>query len=26
INSETERTAVIYRRKDKNYGLIEPAL
>lgn len=26
INSETERTAVVYRRKDKNYGLIEPAL
>ncbi len=24
INSETERTAVVYRRKDKNYGLIEP--
>ncbi len=26
INSETERTAVVYRRKDQNYGLIEPAL
>ncbi len=26
INSETERTAVVYRRKDKNYGLIEPSL
>jgi putative sigma-54 modulation protein len=26
INSETERTAVVYRRKDKNYGLIEPTL
>jgi putative sigma-54 modulation protein len=24
INSETEKTAVVYRRKDKNYGLIEP--
>lgn len=24
INSETGRTAVIYRRKDKKYGLIEP--
>ena len=26
INSETERTAVIYRRKDLNYGLIEPTM
>ncbi len=26
INSKTERTAVVYRRKDKNYGLIEPTL
>ena len=26
INSETGRTAVVYRRKDKNYGLIEPAV
>jgi putative sigma-54 modulation protein len=26
INSETERTAVIYRRKDSNYGLIEPTI
>ncbi len=26
INSETERTAVMYRRKDKNYGLIEPSI
>lgn len=24
-NSETNRVAVIYQRKDKNYGLIEPA-
>ncbi len=24
INSETSSTAVVYRRKDKNYGLIEP--
>jgi len=24
INSETEETAVVYRRKDGNYGLIEP--
>lgn len=24
INSETGKTAVIYKRKDKNYGLIEP--
>ncbi len=24
-NSETEKTAVVYRRRDKNYGLIEPA-
>ena len=24
INSETEKTAVIYKRKDMNYGLIEP--
>ena len=24
VNSETERTAVVYRRKDKNYGMIEP--
>lgn len=26
INSETEKTAVVYRRKDKNYGLIEPTM
>ena len=26
INSESEKTAVIYRRKDNNYGLIEPSL
>ena len=26
INSETERTAVVYRRKDTNYGLIEPTI
>ncbi len=26
INSETGRTAVIYRRKDKSYGLIEPTV
>lgn len=26
INSETGRTAVVYRRKDKNYGLIEPTI
>jgi len=26
INSETGRTAVVYRRKDKNYGLIEPSI
>jgi len=26
INSETERTAVVYRRKDLNYGLIEPTI
>lgn len=24
INSDSGRTAVVYRRKDKNYGLIEP--
>jgi putative sigma-54 modulation protein len=24
INAETGNTAVVYRRKDKNYGLIEP--
>jgi putative sigma-54 modulation protein len=24
INAETEETAVVYRRKDGNYGLIEP--
>lgn len=24
VNSETGKTAVIYKRKDKNYGLIEP--
>jgi len=24
INSETGRTAVVYRRKDSNYGMIEP--
>ncbi|MFC2159303.1 ribosome hibernation-promoting factor, HPF/YfiA family [Actinomycetota bacterium] len=26
INSETDRTAVVYRRKDLNYGLIEPTI
>ena len=26
INSETEKTAVVYRRRDKNYGLIEPTI
>ncbi len=26
INSETDSTAVVYRRKDKNYGLIEPSI
>lgn len=26
INSETERTAVIYKRRDSNYGLIEPTI
>ena len=26
INSESEKTAVIYRRKDSNYGLIEPSV
>jgi len=26
INSETNRTAVVYRRKDLNYGLIEPTI
>jgi putative sigma-54 modulation protein len=26
INSESEKTAVIYRRKDNNYGLIEPSV
>jgi putative sigma-54 modulation protein len=26
INSETGRTAVVYRRKDNNYGLIEPTV
>lgn len=26
INSETGRTAVVYQRKDKKYGLIEPTL
>ena len=26
INSKSEKTAVVYRRRDKNYGLIEPAL
>ncbi len=26
INSETDNTAVVYRRKDKNYGLIEPSI
>lgn len=25
INSDTGRTAVVYRRKDQNYGLIEPS-
>jgi putative sigma-54 modulation protein len=24
INAETGKTAVVYKRKDKNYGLIEP--
>ena len=24
VNSETGKTAVVYKRKDKNYGLIEP--
>jgi putative sigma-54 modulation protein len=24
-NSETNRIAVVYKRKDNNYGLIEPA-
>jgi ribosome hibernation promoting factor len=26
INSETGRTAVVYRRKDSNYGMIEPTV
>ena len=26
INSETDRTAVVYKRKDSNYGLIEPTV
>jgi len=26
INAESERTAVVYRRKDSNYGLIEPTI
>ncbi|MDD5600266.1 MAG: sigma 54 modulation/S30EA ribosomal C-terminal domain-containing protein, partial [Actinomycetota bacterium] len=26
INSESGKTAVVYRRKDKNYGLIEPSI
>ncbi len=26
VNAETERVAVIYRRKDGNYGLIEPVV
>jgi len=26
INSETGKTAVVYKRKDKNYGLIEPSV
>ena len=26
INSETGKTAVVYKRKDKNYGLIEPVV
>jgi putative sigma-54 modulation protein len=26
VNAESERVAVIYRRKDGNYGLIEPAV
>lgn len=26
INSDSGRTAVVYRRKDKNYGLIEPTI
>lgn len=25
INSETQNTAVVYKRKDKNYGLIDPS-
>ena len=24
IDSENDKTAVVYRRKDNNYGLIEP--
>lgn len=26
INSDSGKTAVVYRRKDKNYGLIEPSM
>lgn len=26
INSDTGKTAVVYRRRDKDYGLIEPAM
>ncbi|MCD4670978.1 MAG: ribosome-associated translation inhibitor RaiA [Actinomycetia bacterium] len=26
INSESERTAVVYRRKESNYGMIEPTI
>jgi len=26
INSETGRSAVVYRRKDSNYGMIEPTV
>jgi len=26
VNAETDRTAVVYRRKDNNYGLIEPTI
>lgn len=26
INSETERTAVVYKRKDSDYGMIEPTI
>jgi putative sigma-54 modulation protein len=26
VNAENERVAVLYRRKDGNYGLIEPVV